>query len=116
MRIITLDEFIGEMKSQGVSQSENIAFKCPSCGTIQSPQSFINAGVGANIDEVEKYVGFSCIGRWINFGPKCNWTLGGLFQIHKLEVVTPDGERHPRFELATPEEAKTLAAENKPKG
>jgi hypothetical protein len=36
----------------------------------------------------------------------CNWTLGGLFQMHALEVVTEDGERHPRFEVATPEEAK----------
>ena len=24
-------------------------------------------------------------------------TLGGLFKIHELEVVTPDGEHHPRF-------------------
>lgn len=31
----------------------------------------------------------------------CNWTLGGLFQRHQLEVVTDDGVRHPHFDLAT---------------
>ena len=30
----------------------------------------------------------------------------GLFQIHKLEVVTDDGVHHPRFELASEAEAK----------
>ena len=44
------------------------------------------------------------------FGKPCNWTLGGLFALHKLEVVTPDGEKHPRFELATPAEAQAHMA------
>ena len=66
------------------------------------------------MDEVEKYLGFSCFGRWTHQKPPpkekgtqhgCNWTLGGLFQCHDLEVVTPDGKKHPRFELATQAEA-----------
>jgi len=68
--------------------------------------------------DVQKYFGFSCVGRFTGAGnpPKpedkgkeqkgCNWTLGGLFQMHDLEVVTPDGKKHPCFEPATPEQAK----------
>jgi hypothetical protein len=37
--------------------------------------------------------------------------LGGLISLHKLEVVTPDGEHHPRFEVATPDEAKAHMAQ-----
>ena len=37
----------------------------------------------------------------------CDWTLGGMFQLHKLEVVTEDGEHYPRFEPCTPEEAQS---------
>ena len=78
----------------------------------------IEAGAGETEDDVEPFVGFSCVGRWTGKGsalgtdaPRgegCNWTLGGLFQLHKLVVITPDGERHPRFTPATPEEAQAL--------
>lgn len=76
----------------------------------------IRAGAGKTEGDVEKYVGFSCVGRWTGAGsPRknpdgkpCNWTLGGLFQTHKVTVVTPDGKPHPIFEVATAEEAQAL--------
>jgi len=114
MRTITVEEFQVELRAQGVRSHEHFAFKCVMCGTVQSAQDLIKAGVGKSFDEVEKYLGFSCAGRWTNAGPHkkgakpgafCNWTLGGLFTIHRLEVVTPDGDKHPRFEPASPEEA-----------
>ena len=114
MRTITLDEFHTELKAQGVKPHEHLAFRCPICGTLQSGRDLIKAGAGKTWKDVEKYAGFSCVGRWTNAGPHkkgnqpgrgCNWTLGGLLRIHVLEVVTPDGEHHPCFELATPEEA-----------
>jgi hypothetical protein len=40
----------------------------------------------------------------------CDWTLGGLFSFAKLVVVTEDGKPHPRFEIATPEEAQAHMA------
>jgi hypothetical protein len=91
---------------------------CPRCGTVQSARDLIAAGAGADFDAVSKYLGFSCVGRFTGAGsPRktpdgkpCNWTLGGLFALHKLEVVTPDGKRHPRFELASPEQAQTNEA------
>lgn len=109
MRRITLDEFHAELKAQGVSGRMHLAFRCPMCATIQSGADFVKAG----LPEWEKYLAFSCIGRATGAGaPRkepdgkpCNWTLGGLFRTHTLEVVTPDGRAHPHFEPATPEGA-----------
>lgn len=123
MRKITMDEFHGELKAQGVPR-DHLAFKCPRCGTIQSADDLIRAGAGADFDVVEKYLGFSCVGRWrggaSGLGDKadargCDWTLGGLFQLHKLAVVV-DGREHPRFEPATPDEAQAHRASKGEKG
>lgn len=117
MKTMTMDEFKAAVLAQGVPH-EHIAVVCPMCGTIQSGADLIAAGAGADFDAVEKYLGFSCVGRFTGAeGPRkkpdgkpCNWTLGGLFSLHKLEVVTPDGNRHPRFELVSPDEAKAHMA------
>ena len=113
MRTLTLNEFHTECKAQGMKSREDIAMVCPMCGTVQSARDLMVAGAGADFEAVEKYLGFSCFGRFTKAGsPRktpdgqpCNWTLGGLFTLHTLEVVTPDGKNHPRFELATPEQA-----------
>jgi hypothetical protein len=115
MQVMKLEEFQAALKSQGVGH-EDFAFVCPMCKTVQSARDLIAAGAGNDFDEVEKYLGFSCVGRFTGAGsPRkepdgkpCNWTLGGLFTVHKLEIETPDGERHPRFEVATPEQAKAV--------
>lgn len=113
MKTVTLDEFQDLIKSQGRERIEDVTFRCPVCGTLQSAQDLIDAGAGSNMREVEKYVGFSCVGRFTGAGAHvkdeppgrgCNWTLGGLFRAHELEVVTPDGKHHPMFEPATAEE------------
>lgn len=100
MKTMTLEEFKNAIKSQGKGRIEDVTFRCVSCKTLQSAQDLIDAGAGESMNDVEKYLAFSCIGRWSET-KGCDWTLGGLFQIHKLEVVTPDGEKHPRFEPAT---------------
>lgn len=113
---ITVDEFRARLDAQGVSGRRHKAFKCPMCGTVQSMQTLIDAGAGPDEASAEKYIGFSCVGRFTDAGsPRkepdgkpCNWTLGGLFRLHKLEVQTPDGEYHPHFEVATPDEAVAL--------
>lgn len=113
MRTITLAQFHAEMKAQGVKCIEDVAFVCPRCKTVQSARDLMKTGAGNSMDEVEKYVAYSCFGRFTGAksprkkpdGNPCDWTLGGLFSLHELEVVTEDGKRHPRFELATPEQA-----------
>ena len=103
MKTMTIDEFITALKNQGVPQN-HVALKCPICGAVQSADDLINAGAGDTFDAVEKYLGFSCVGRFTD-AAGCDWTLGGLFQCHKLEVVTEDGKRHPRFEPVSADEA-----------
>jgi hypothetical protein len=121
-RKITLEEFRAQLIAQGVSSEKHAAFKCPICGTVQSMATLALAGVAEA--DCEKYIAFSCEGRFTGAGPwtqgkkkqvqraqrGCDWTLGGLFQLHTLEVVTPDGKIHPRFEFASPEEAQVLEA------
>lgn len=125
--VISVDEFWSRLKRQLVSSSHHLAFRCPMCGTVQSMASLVRAG--ATTDQAEKAIGFSCEGRWTNAGPwwpsdkdrsaaaqqrrkqrGCDWTLGGLFTVHRLAVQTADGETHPRFEIATADEAQFLAA------
>lgn len=95
MQTMTLDEFHAALKAQGVPVQE-VKLICPRCKTAQCANDLIAAGAGKDIDEVEKYLGFSCVGRF-DKTKGCDWTLGGLFQLHELEVITPDGKRHPRF-------------------
>ena len=112
MKTMKPDDFHDALKLQGVQTREDLGFVCPMCGTVQTARDLIDAGAGKDFDEVEKYLGFSCVGRWTGAraprekpdGNPCNWTLGGLFKLHKLEVVTPDGKHHPRFEPATKEQ------------
>ena len=111
MQTMTLAEFLEALKLQGVPK-EHLAFRCPMCKTVQSGFDLIAAGAGDQFDDVEKYLGFSCVGRWLECQPPpgvpgrgCDWTLGGLLPCHKLEVQTPDGKRHPRFEICTPQDA-----------
>jgi len=75
----------------------DILFVCPICKTEQSANQLIEAGVKR--DEVPNYIGFSCIGRF-DKSKGCNWTLGGLFGIHELEIIDSDGKHHPRFMFA----------------
>ncbi|TDT94891.1 hypothetical protein DFO45_2649 [Azorhizobium sp. AG788] len=117
MKRVSIPEFHSALKAQGVAKV-HLAFKCPLCGTVQSASDFIAAFAGNTFDDVEKYLGFSCIGRWTGAGaPRkkpdgrpCNWTLGGFLKLHQLEVVDDEGRAHPRFEVATPEEAQQHAA------
>jgi hypothetical protein len=113
VKTIMLEQWLAEAKAQGVPR-EHLAFKCPACGTIQSGHDLIKAGAGKTFEDIEPYLAFSCVGRWTHRKPPpethgtqegCNWTLGGLFRIHTLEVITPDGKR-PTFELATSQEAR----------
>ena len=112
MKTMTLAEFHEACKAQAPS-NDQLVMRCPMCKTLQTARDLIAAGAGADFDAVERYLGFSCVGRFtgapsprrVPDGQPCNWTLGGLFRTHELEVVTEDGVHHGRFELATPEEA-----------
>lgn len=122
---ITLEEAQKRMQAQGQPR-DHIAFVCPICSTVQSMASLKRVGVPE--DKVEDFIGFSCEGRWTSAGPwpsdkdktakakkrrmlrGCDWTLGGLFRLHNLEVVMPDGKERVNFEIATADQAAELRA------
>ncbi|WP_236167401.1 VVA0879 family protein [Pseudomonas fulva] len=118
-RKISLEQFQAEYKAQA-DKREDIVVICPACGTLQNGQDLIKAGAGECMDDLQGRFGFSCVGRWtgkgsatadvIAAGQGCNWTLGGMFQIHTLTVVDPDGNEHAFFELASKEAADAYRA------
>ena len=94
MKTLTMEEYVKLMMEQEVPK-EDVTFRCPRCGTLQSANDLIAAGAGKTFKDVEGYLGFSCIGRF-DKNRGCDWTLGGLFSIHEIEVIK-DGKKHPRF-------------------
>lgn len=118
MNVIPQQEFLAEAQKRFGPNVRNWKFVCPACGTVQSVQQLLDVVLksGGTKDDVHGYIGFSCIGRFTRQGDAgisakhrgekwdrgCNWTLGGLLQIHTLEVEI-EGRRRPTFELAPAE-------------
>jgi hypothetical protein len=90
---MSLDEWIAEGTRRFGEDKSQWKFKCAHCGHIQRAQDFKEIEM-----DPSGYVYFSCIGRWKQ-DVGCDWTLGGLFQIHTLEVLQ-DGKVTPVFEFA----------------
>lgn len=73
-------------------------FRCVRCGNVQSHASV--KARNPQIGDTSNWIFFSCEGRHTS-GVGCDWTLGGLFTIHKLEVLDDrDGKPIPCFEFA----------------
>jgi len=103
-KTMTRDKFLEVATDGGRIPIEDARFRCPKCKTEQSARDLIQAGAGENLGEVEGFVAFSCVGRFPNAdGAGCNWTLGGLFQIHEVEVEVSEGVFRPCFAPVPPE-------------
>lgn len=76
-------------------------FKCPRCKHVQTINDFLAIGITKEI--VNTQIAFSCIGRQANSKSGCDWTLGGLLQIHTLELIRTNGSIRPIFEFEEPE-------------
>lgn len=111
MLTVTIKEFHALCKEQAGSTLDTVVI-CPACKTLQCGHDFIAAGVER--ERVARVLGFNCVGRYtgaqsarkVPDGQPCNWTLGGLFQIHTMEVIDEEGVKHPHFELASVQAAK----------
>jgi hypothetical protein len=77
---------------------DNIAFACVACGHRQSRASVLERNKQLKADDVSCWVFMACEGRYTE-GVGCDWTLGGLFKLHTLEVVHR-GDVVPCFEFA----------------
>ena len=80
---ITRDEWLAMGERLYGKDTSKWKFKCVQCGNVQTLDDFVAAGLTP--EEASTRVYFSCLGRVRN-GVGCNWSLGGLFQIHNLEV------------------------------
>ena len=107
IRRYTYDEWKAEGKRLFGNSIWDWLYVCPMCGHVQGAHEFAER-TEIKKDDYHKYIGFSCIGRYLKYqkplpgqdehafpvkmkGGGCNWTLGGLFNIHNAEVVKDDG-------------------------
>lgn len=92
---IKLQDWKKQASEKFGSDKKNWEFKCPSCGETQTLKEFEDN----NVEDAESKFYYSCIGRWVK-DRGCKWTLGGLFKIHKTEVITPDNNKIPVMEFS----------------
>ena len=97
-RVLTYDEWQDEGERLFGDDRKQWKFRCPKCDTKQNFNDFVKF-TELTPDDITKYIAFSCIGRFTD-KMGCNWTLGGLFQMHTLEITDPEGNNHPMFEFA----------------
>lgn len=97
IRKITHKDWNTEGKKRFGDDYKQWKFVCPKCKTVQTFQDLIDAGI--NEESGQGYLGFSCIGRFSACEKGCDWSLGGLFKIHTLEIIMGDHNR-PVFEFA----------------
>ena len=85
MKKLHHEEWIDKAIELFGKDSKEWKFVCPSCGHKQSVKSVVQNNPSLNPEDVENWIHYNCEGR-INEGEGCNWTLGGLFKIHELEI------------------------------
>jgi hypothetical protein len=99
----TLEEWRAEAAKRFGDDPMKWKFVCPSCGHVQTPQDYKDAGAPSTA------VGFSCVGRWSGNmkkeafsqdGGPCNYAGGGLFRLNPVTVVDPDGIENHAFDFA----------------
>lgn len=81
-------------------------FRCPQCKHEQSGAEVLERN--PKLVDVSGWIAFSCEGRKTE-GVGCDWTLGGLFQIHELEWF--EGGRYHASFMPAHDRAETLIAE-----
>ena len=96
MKQIKLADFLAEGERRFGKDLKRWQFICPKCKTVITPEDYHNAGVPN--DKINGAVGFNCIGRFTK-DKGCDWTLGGLFQLHELEIEDDEGKMRPHFDF-----------------
>ncbi len=98
MRKITFNEWIARGEELYGADRTQWEFRCVACGNVQSIQSVIKRNQSLSFDDIQDWIFFACECRYTK-GVGCDWSLCGLFRIHQLEVITPDGEELVAFEF-----------------
>lgn len=99
MQTLTYEEWEAEAKALfGDVKPRFWKFVCVNCGHVQSGAEMLEK-YPDRAEYIQNSVFMSCEGRLDN-KIKCDWTLGGLFQIHTREVISPhNGKSMPVFEF-----------------
>ena len=98
MKKLSYEEWISKAKELFGKDSRNWSYKCPSCGHVQSVKSVMEHNPSLNPEDVQNWIYYNCEGR-VNEEHGCAWTLGGLFQTHKVEI-NYNGKNIPSFEFS----------------
>lgn len=95
----TLDEWLNEAKTRFGDKARHWKFVCPSCGNVQTPQDFVDAGIDKEEAGSKSYQG--CIGRTVK-DKGCDWAAYGLFGTmgKGRTVIKPDGKEVEVFDFA----------------
>jgi len=101
IRHMTRDEWIALGRKLYGEDMRKWKFRCVQCGNVQSHESVTERN--PEIRNTSNWIFFSCEGRKTE-GVGCDWTLGGLFKIHRLEVFDDQKSENPHpvpcFEFA----------------
>jgi len=92
-------EWLAEGERRFGSDRNDWAFKCVSCGNIQSANSVLAHGCPEDELTIRAWLTNNCEGRYNkNYG--CDWSLSGIFRIHKVVLLSDKGVVYPMFEFA----------------
>ena len=101
MRRLKKEEFFAEMMTKFGAEQLAWRFRCPECGTAQSLQDYVDAGITR--EDAADGLGSQCIGNRVkHLG--CTYKLLDDPRTDKpgcIEVLKPDGSAFVCFELAT---------------
>lgn len=99
MKTMTVKEWRARGEALYGKNEREWKFRCVKCGNVQSAV-LVDERNPEQIGQIKSnWIYFACEGRK-TAGVGCDWSLGGLFTIHKLEVIDERGRRHPAFEFA----------------
>lgn len=91
-KIIPIDDWADQAIKLYGGNKNHWQFVCPACGHVQIGQDFL----AHDAEPQNAYL--NCIGRYNNKKVGCDWSLGGLFSIHKTAVLK-NAKVYPVFEF-----------------
>jgi hypothetical protein len=97
MRIMTREAWFARGTKFYGEDPRRWTFRCLACGHTQSFES-VSARNPA-LRNASSWIYFTCEGAF-TAGVGCDWALGSVYTLHRLEVISENGAVAPVFEFA----------------